>query len=174
MKASIQVKKNNLSQARRKIAQLERIPSIAPEWVQEATEDLETNYRENLATQGRGGQGPTLSPVTHHLYDLLGEPDGSGITNHLMARHEFTASGSIGRFGVRSGRATMIARVQDQGVAIEVTPKMRAWRAAHGVPLKASTRYVIIPPRYSWRHAVRDANKKAKRKLRISLRKFYV
>ncbi len=131
-------------------------------------------FAENLATQGRGGTGPELSPVTLHLYDLLGDPDGSGIRDHVVLKHDVFPDGSAqSRFGVKKGRPTMITRVQDQGVAIAVTPRMRAWRAAHGVPLKANTRYIIIPPRYSWSHAVRDTNKIAKLKLKRKIKQIH-
>jgi hypothetical protein len=50
----------------------------------------------------------------------------------------------------------MIAKVQDQGATIQVTPKMRGFLAAkYQIFLKASTRVIVIPARQSW-SATRD------------------
>ena len=52
----------------------------------------------------------------------------------------------------------MIAHVQEYGATITVTPKMRAWFAYQGYPLKASTTSIVIPER-SFLRGGRDKNK---------------
>lgn len=52
----------------------------------------------------------------------------------------------------------MIAHVQEYGATITVTPKMRAWFAYQGYPLKASTTQIVIPER-SFLRGGRDKNK---------------
>lgn len=52
----------------------------------------------------------------------------------------------------------MIAHVHEYGADIPVTPKMRAWFAYQGYPLKASTTVIKIPER-SFLRSGRDKNK---------------
>ena len=54
----------------------------------------------------------------------------------------------------------MIAAVHEYGADIPVTPKMRAWFAGNGYPLKSSTTVIKIPER-SFLRTGRDKNKGA-------------
>ncbi len=49
--------------------------------------------------------------------------------------------------GVKKGSEANIAAVHEFGCTIRVTPKMRAYLHYQGVHLKASTQYIVIPPR---------------------------
>lgn len=49
--------------------------------------------------------------------------------------------------GVNKGKEVNIAAVHEFGCTIEVTPKMRAYLHYQGIHLKASTKYISIPPR---------------------------
>lgn len=53
----------------------------------------------------------------------------------------------VGIFGDDDSFVLMIARVHEFGVSIEVTPKMRAWFAYQGFPLRADTTEIRIPER---------------------------
>lgn len=49
--------------------------------------------------------------------------------------------------GVKKGNEANIAAVHEFGCTIQVTPKMRAYLHHQGIHLKASTQYIVIPPR---------------------------
>lgn len=53
----------------------------------------------------------------------------------------------IGMVGPVDSELVMIASVHEFGTEIQVTDKMRAWFAANGYPLKASTTKIVIPER---------------------------
>jgi hypothetical protein len=171
MKPRIEVKRNTLPQLTQKVQRLQRLPFPMQSWSKECVEEFEAGYRAHLVSQGRpGGQAPPLSSVTWHLYAQLGHPDGSGIRNHIKTAHEQTPTYAQSKVGVPPGRPTMIAKVQDEGASIQVSPKMRAWRARMGVPLKPTTQFINIPPRYSWRATVRNTNRFARRRAREIVR----
>jgi len=166
MGARIETTKNNLPDLDKRLSwRKKNLPAHFRDWARESAETFQENYLENLRTQGRGGQPPPLSPVTLHLYQLEGQPDGSGIRDHTSLVDHESRERVLCTFGIKKGRPTMIAVVQDRGISIRVTPKMRAWRAARGVPIKPTTEYIDIPARYSWRNAVRATNRLAKRRL---------
>lgn len=54
-----------------------------------------------------------------------------------------------------------IAEIQERGIIIAVTPKMRAWLHAHGLHLKPATKAVRIPPRPFIRPVFEAERKKA-------------
>lgn len=49
--------------------------------------------------------------------------------------------------GIPAGPLARIARVQEEGATIEVTPAMRAYLHAEGLHLRADTTHVVIPAR---------------------------
>lgn len=53
----------------------------------------------------------------------------------------------VGVFGDDGSDLVMIARVHEYGCEIPVTPKMRAWFAANGYPLRKETTVIRIPER---------------------------
>lgn len=59
----------------------------------------------------------------------------------------------IGLFGEDNAELLMIATVHEYGATIQVTPKMRAYMAYQGMPLKASTTEIKIPERSFMRAA---------------------
>lgn len=64
----------------------------------------------------------------------------------------------IGIFGAEDSQVLMIATVQEFGVDIQITPKMRAWLHGNGLHVKDSTREIHIPER-SFIRASYDENK---------------
>lgn len=58
----------------------------------------------------------------------------------------------------------MIAKVHEYGKTISVTPKMRAWFAYQGYPLKASTTTIVIPERSFLRTGKKNNAKKIAKK----------
>ena len=135
-------------------------------WARESVQFLDDTYRDHLATQGRGGQPPPLSAVTRHLYRRLGEPNGSGIRNHIEVIYDQQGDRFTATFGIPPGRPTLVAKVQDQGAVIRVTPRMRGFLAQNGVFLKSTTTHIHIPGRHSWEYSLQDAREEAKRKLK--------
>lgn len=63
----------------------------------------------------------------------------------------------VGLFGSDDSELVMIGSVHEYGADIPVTPKMRAWFAYNGYPLKASTTTIAIPER-SWLRTGYDEN----------------
>jgi hypothetical protein len=63
----------------------------------------------------------------------------------------------VGLFGSDSSELVMIGAVHEYGAEIPVTPKMRAWFAANGYPLKKETTVIKIPER-SWLRSGYDEN----------------
>lgn len=53
----------------------------------------------------------------------------------------------VGIFGDEDSEMVMIGNVHEYGCEIPVTPKMRAWFAAQGYPLKKTTTVIKIPER---------------------------
>ncbi len=136
------------------------------QWVKECVEDFDRTYREHLRTQGRGGQPPPLSPLTREIYSKVGEPDGSGIRNHICTDVERKKHSTTGMFGILDGKPTAVAKMQDHGAVVPVTMKMRNFLATIGIYLNPNTTHFVIPPRYSWRNTHRDVMQRSKRKLK--------
>ena len=65
----------------------------------------------------------------------------------------------IGILGDNSSQILLIAEVQEYGINIKVTDKMRKYLAAQGMPLKSTTKEIHIPER-SYIRGSYDENKK--------------
>ena len=63
--------------------------------------------------------------------------------------------------GVKKGEEVNIAAVHEFGCTIQVTPKMRAYFHYQGIHLKASTQFIVIPPRPFLRPVLLSDNFKA-------------
>lgn len=75
---------------------------------------------------------------------------------------------NVGILGADSD-LSMIAGVHEYGCDIPVTPKMRAWFAANGYPLKASTTVIHIPERSFLRSGFDENIDKITRKIKSFL-----
>lgn len=144
----------------------QEIGDIGEQWVRGRVDDFEGTYREHLKTQGRGGQPPPLSQLTREIYSKIGEPDGSGIRNHIRTEIQRIKSSTTGIFGILEGRPTIVAKVQDQGAVVPVTLKMRRFLAAHGIYIRGDKTHFVIPARYSWTNTHRDVLRRGKQKLK--------
>lgn len=143
--------KNEWGELKTKLGKLEsELPELGKIWATNCAHFFNTRYREHLRTQGRGGATPRLSPVTLYLYNRRGNPNGSGIRNFIEI--ESVTEGNKFRivFGIKAGRASMIAKVQDRGATIKVSERMRGFLARNGVFLRRSTTHINIPGRRSW------------------------
>lgn len=166
-KASLTVTRNDYPQLRNHLTEIEKeVPRMGERWARRSIQFLDDTYRDRLATQGRGGQPPPLSAVTRQLYRRLGQPNGSGIRNHIEVNYNQQGNTFTATFGIPKGRPTIVAKVQDQGASIKVTPRMRGFLARHGVFLKATTTHIHIPGRHSWEYSLRDAREEARRELK--------
>ena len=128
---------------------------------------METKLRENLESQGReGGHPPPLSEMTKDIYARSGEPDGSGIRDHIEIITYRRGGRQFSTVGIHSGRPSIIAQVQNNGATIAVTDKMRGYLSAKfGIHLKASTTHIVIPGRSFWDDAFKEASAELKREL---------
>jgi hypothetical protein len=161
---------SSLDKLSQRIQKHKKIPQIGRQWAKDAAKRTTSMAKANLESQGRGGQGPPLSSATIKIYAQSGEPDGSGIRNHIETTEQSSDNHFTAVSGILSGKPTLIAKVQDRGAVIKVTDAMRGFLAAHGVFLKASTTEIFIPPRYFWTMAVRDSKKVAKQQMRKFMR----
>jgi hypothetical protein len=93
---------------------------------------------------------PGLHPYTVAMKGSSVPLAGGALEAALTHRIETTPRGVVVWFGVpRSAGAEllMIAKVQEFGITIDVTPKMRGYLAATGLHLRADTTSIVIPPR---------------------------
>ena len=160
--------RSNLSEA---IARLKkdldtaRSPA-AQVWAEQSARCFESEIQGHLATQGRGGETPPLSPTTRRIYQQDGEPDGSGIRNHLQFYRERSSHGVAAGIGIPEGKPTIVARVQDRGATIVVSKKMRGYfLARYGIPLAVGS-IINVPGRKFLQRSSERANEFAKIKLR--------
>ncbi len=151
-------------------AKLAALPAKALDFgtkaMKEAATEMDRVYRDHLAHQGRpGGELPELSEVTKHLYRQVGEPDGSGIRNHIRISYANSKTIFVATFGILEGKPTEIAIVQDKGALIYVTSEQRSFLAEHGIHLRSSTTHLYVPGRHSWGKSLEKTNKFLKAKL---------
>lgn len=159
-----EVTKNEFPLLRSRLARMrQEILPVGERWAQEAADDLALTYRAYVATQGRSGsESPPLSPATEFIYSQYGEPDGSGILNHIETGANASSKGAIAWVAVPKGKPTIVAIVQDKGATISVTPKMRGFLATRGIFLRANTMAIVVPGRGSWSNSIHSAVRKAK------------
>ena len=149
------------------IARMEqRIPVEGRQIVQQAAGQMHQAVLRNLETQGRGGQGPPLSEATRLIYSTKGDPDGSGIRNHLSVDYQQQGNRFVAVLGLPSGEPTMVAIVQDRGAVIPVTDAMRGYLAHTGIHLRRETTHIHVPGRRFWQSAWRDVERTTKRRLK--------
>jgi hypothetical protein len=143
------------------------LPEAGSKWAAKSAETMDKKVREHLDKQGRGGTPPPLTSMTRKIYATDGEPDGSGIVNHLTLEYHTEGSRTVVTLGIPQGKPTMIAKVQDRGETIAVTDKMRGFlAAAYGIYLKESTTHINIPGRHFWEASLKATNRQAYRELR--------
>ncbi|MFQ3617447.1 MAG: hypothetical protein SNJ57_10055 [Cyanobacteriota bacterium] len=150
-----------------------RVAKTGTQWAIASARDVDNRVRQNLDTQGRGGTPPPLSPITRELYRQTGEPDGSGIVNHLTLEFQRKGDSFVAILGIPEGKPSLVARVQDRGATIPVTDRMRGFLAAHGIFLRATTTHINVPGRHFWELALRDSRASAKRNLKRILREIF-
>lgn len=171
MKMKFKVTKNEWPEVGRRMAHLKNIERMGVHWVRRSTERADQLYRHYLETQGRGeGVGPPLSSLTIELYRIEGPPDGSGIRNHIVTEIISRPGKHIGIMAVPKGQPGIVAKVQDRGCTIRVTPRMRSWFARRG--FRISKDFIEIPARHSWEYSQKDARRAAKRDLKVAWRNF--
>ncbi len=143
-----------------------RVNAKGAQWVMVSASRLDELIRQHLQTQGRGGAAPPLSAMTKQIYEIAGEPDGSGIHDTLDLYFRQERNAFIAGVGIPEGRPTMIAKVQDEGAVIPVTDKMRGFMTANfGIFLRAETTHIVIPGRNFWSQSVKQAQSDAKKEL---------
>lgn len=135
-------------------------------WVERSTIHMNSAFRQNLATQGRGGIGPPLTDFTKRVYGIVGEPDGSGIRNHIVVLIDTMGNTFTGVVGIPAGRPTIITKIQNDGAIIPITNSMRDYFASIGMPLSQSKHYFDVPGRRAWSDAQSKSYDKSQRMIR--------
>jgi hypothetical protein len=159
--------KNEWAGLKEKLLKLEyQLPEKGENWARACGQFLNNRYRAHLDSQGRGGAPPPLSPITLRLYKRMGNPDGTGIRNHIELESDRQGNKYTVIFGITAGRGTMVAKVQDQGATIKVTQRMRGFLARNGVFLRGSTTHIHVPGRHSWSESNQDARSYARTQLK--------
>lgn len=147
-------------------AHLNDARELGHQWIKESTEKHYDILLAYLETQGRGGAPPPLSPITRQLYRRVGEPDGSGIRNHIKVEMGRSKNRYWGRVYIADGKPAVIAKVQNDGAIIRVTDAMRGYLAANGIFLRSSTQFIEIPGRHFWDNSQKEAQRRAAKSLR--------
>jgi len=162
----LKITKNDFPKLRQRLSLIpESAIATGEKWSKDMADRLYSECQNHLGTQGRpGGEPPPLSKATEYLYEQLGEPNGSGVRDHIEVRYIPLKKGKASSVvGVPEGRPTMIGKVQDRGAVIPVTQKMRGWLAAHGIFLRRDTLHIVIPARNWWSSSLSENNRHAKR-----------
>lgn len=135
---------------------------------------MQENYTDRLTNQGRGGDATEpLSSATYKIYSQMGNPDGSGVINHLSII-PLKSKNTLGHaMVVASGQPTMIAIVQNNGVTIGVTEKMRGFLAHQGIFLRQSTIAINIPGRKSFELALKKTQRESPHILRKIMKQWW-
>ena len=145
---SIEINRDDYPALITKLKSLENVSDRG--WAEKCVKYLKALYLDHLENQGRGGASPALSEATRMIYEATGEPDGSGIRNHIEITYSQNGNNSIATFGIPEGKPSLVAKVQDKGAVIPVTERMRGYLAHCGIFLKDSTTTIFIPGRHSW------------------------
>lgn len=153
-----------------RLSKLKHIPQQGQKWAEDSSSMMHDELLGNLKTQGRSSP-PPLTLVTRKLYKLRGNPNGSGIRNHIKVAHAHGKGKSVSIVGILNGKPTMIAKVQNRGIVIRLTDKMRAWFAAHQIYLSPATKEIYVPGRRFWDKAWTKTKKQSARNLKQIFRK---
>jgi hypothetical protein len=130
-------------------------------WVESTASQCEKHLHTNLIEQRSN-----LSGATRRIYAIRGNPDGSGIRNHIGNTRNSDRESLRITVGIARGKPTMVAKVQEYGTTIAVTNRMRSWFRRHGINLKSSTVFIRIPGRKFWSKALTSAKKTSKKELK--------
>lgn len=162
---SIKITKNQFPLLNQRLTQLSHVDDNG--WALRCAKLMERLYLDYLENQGEAvGSPPPLSSATRLIYEATGEPDGSGIRNHVTVTYSKQGNNTIATLGIPDGKPTMIAKVQNDGAVIGVTERMRGFLAHCGIFLKDSTTQIVIPGRHAWDYALRDTVGRAKKDLK--------
>lgn len=144
-----------------------RIKDVNPEKLaKESAQHFYDGLVKNLQEQGRGGELPDLSDATKQIYEIDGEPDGSGLTDHIQVSVSKKGKTWVGTVSIPSGKPSLIAAVQESGATIPVSDRMRGFLAIRGIYLRNTTNYIYVPGRRFWSKAKADTKRFTRRRLR--------
>lgn len=150
------------------------VKTVGVPWTKEVATKMKENYIHQLETQGRGGGDKPLSSATWKIYEQVGLPDGSGIRNHVSVVSKESLSRAVAAMVIEDGKPSMIAVVQNDGVTIRVTDRMRGFLAHQGIFLKKETQAIVIPGRESFSKAMAETMPYAKEQLKVRLANWWM
>ena len=120
-----------------------------------------SEVKKGIVSSSPGGQTfAPLSPIT-----IARKGSSKPLIDHgdLVGSITYQVIDSENVFiGVKKGKEVNIAAVHEYGCTIKVTPKMRAYLHYQGIHLKASTQFIVIPPRPFLRSVLLSNDFKAK------------
>jgi hypothetical protein len=159
-----------------KLDKLERrSPLIGSQIMNRAAHRMDDHIRDHLASQGRGGAQPPLTETTKHIYSIDGEPDGSGIRDHIRVKAGWEGNQYTAILGILDGKPTLVAKVQNDGCIIPVTQAMRGYFAArYGIFFGASKKYIVVPGRHFWDDSLEKTKNEAVQELKEFFKKVLV
>lgn len=165
MKMRMDVEVDEFSAAQTKVMGLHRVREEGKRWAHTSAQRSFNLTHHYLKTQGRGGVGPPLSPVTVKLYSVYGPSDGS-LSKNIALKTAQSTHEAEGVVGIPPGKPADIARIQDRGANIPVTQETRSYFAGAGIRLSPKTTSLHVPGRHFWEFSQRDAREEAIRDLR--------
>ncbi len=146
MAASFTVTKGSAAKGAAKLKEIGgRIRAALPSALARMGPDLVATAKDAMRTAK-----PDLHPYTVARKGSSVPLVGGVLEASITYRVESTAKGAFVWFGIpaSAGRELLtIAKVQEHGITIDVTPKMRGYLAATGLHLAAETTTIIVPAR---------------------------
>jgi hypothetical protein len=127
----------------------DRLERSGREAVQKVGQAVLDKVQSNL--QNGRADWPALSAAT---VELRGAGQPLNDAGELLRSFGLTFDGDKAFVGIPEGATRtdgtpmdLVAAILEDGAALEVTPRMRGFLAARGVPLRPDTRVLIVPPR---------------------------
>lgn len=144
-----------------------RSPIVGSQIMNRSAHRMDDHIRDHLASQGRGGAPPPLTETTKHIYSIDGEPDGSGIRDHIRVKAGWEGNRYTAILGILDGKPTLVAKVQNDGCIIPVTQAMRGYFAArYGIFFKPEKKYLVVPGRHFWDDSLEKTQNETVQELR--------
>lgn len=165
--AKFKVEKNNLGNLKIHIQDIKAKQKDLDSWTGDAAQLFAEEYKHLISIQGENdSMPPPLSSATYKMRNTYGEPDGSGIRDHVKVSYSQSSRRTLtANVYIDDPHAAMVASVQEYGAVIPVTDRMRGKLAYAGIFLKAETTHIRIPGRYAWDKAYKNTINKSKQRL---------
>lgn len=172
--AKLNIKRNRLGKLKFHIQGIKAKEKDLSDWSKDAAHTFAEEYKRLISIQGEDqSMPPSLSTATYKIRKTYGEPDGSGIRDHVKISYDRDFRGNLtASVYIDDPKASLVASVQERGAIIPVTDKMRGKLAYAGIFIRSDTTHIRIPGRYAWEKAYKNTIGKSKRDLLIRFKSF--